>query len=111
VYLFLASKIHHLVAKTVNLVKMASCESWLTLLASPISAIYQAILTQKNTLVGIECKLSINITRFTLSTFSELLAALISAIDHGLAAQIADFGQKALQCDSATPGAKKGHFC
>jgi hypothetical protein len=35
------------------------------------------ILTQKNTLVEIECKLKDNITRFTLSTFSELLAAPI----------------------------------
>jgi hypothetical protein len=55
---------------------MAPCKSWLTLV-SPISAFHWAILTQKNTLVGIECKLSDKVTRFSLSTFSELLAGPI----------------------------------
>jgi hypothetical protein len=73
---FSSFKIRHLVAQTVNLVKMAPCESWLTL-ASQISALHRAMLTQKNTLAGVEYKLNDNITRFTLSTFSELLVAPI----------------------------------
>jgi hypothetical protein len=43
---FSSFKIRVLVAQTVDLVKMAPCESWLTL-ASPISAPHRAILTQK----------------------------------------------------------------
>jgi hypothetical protein len=49
---FSSFKIRHLVAQTVDLVKMAPCKSWLTL-ASPISTLHQAILNQKNTLVEI----------------------------------------------------------
>jgi hypothetical protein len=43
---FSSFKIRHLVAQTVDLVKIAPCKSWLTL-AEPISALHRAISTQK----------------------------------------------------------------
>jgi hypothetical protein len=72
---FSSFKIRHLVAQTVDLVKMAPCE-----MADPGVTNYSpppGYFEPENTLVVIECRLNENVTKFTLSTLSALLAAPI----------------------------------